>query len=102
MARTITFEGLAPVRMIPPIMTLSPVSTRPRVEIFTWRDRRLIRIDCDGVDELIGLTVILVNIGGYRPRIWHLFRMSYVETIFGLTYPHGTKSLTQRLWRRSF
>ncbi len=33
-ARTITFFGCVPVIMNPPIRTLSPVSTRKRVEMF--------------------------------------------------------------------
>ena len=43
MARTITFFGCVPVTMNPPMSTLSPVSTRKRVEMFS--QNRWVRLE---------------------------------------------------------
>src|SRR5437773_2430342 len=54
MARRITFFGWVPVIMNPPMRTLSPVSTRRRVEIFP-------RMLADGVPVGVALGVVVAE-----------------------------------------
>ena len=62
MARTITFFGWVPVMMNPPIRTLSPVSTRKRVEILP----RVVGVE-PGLGVAVGVNVgvtVGVTVGG--------------------------------------
>ena len=93
MARTIIFFGCVPVTMKPPISTLSPVSTRKRVEMFPRIAGEALGVGVGvGVAEGVGVSVG-VGVGvavGKGVGVGVIAAAQYLLPVFKPGYPPQT------------